>query len=346
MFARLSKKLRRRQSGLGTGPSQRRAFFEPLEERTLLAAFTVNDAGDDLFPEQGVITLRTAIVAAVDDDTIIFDSALEDGVIRLSQELTLAIDVNLEISGPTNGTSLTISLDGSHNTPDVFFFTIAAEKTVTISDLIIDGENPTPESADGAGISNAGDLTLERVTVANCQTTGDGGGIFNAGGGVLTVNQSTISGNSAEDQGDGGGIFNAGGGVLTVNNTTISGNSATTQGGGLFNASGGELTVNNTTIWGNSATTQGGGLFNASAAGLPRPTVSNSLSALLGHNMLKLAGKTLQYVVLSLLAAGVFTLPLIRRSIFVNCLFCASTCVLAQDVVEKIGINSSEKCGK
>src|SRR5262249_42000546 len=42
----------------------------------------------------------------------------------------------------------------------------------------------------------------------------DGGGIFNAG--ILTVSNSTLSGNSAAN--DGGGIFNAG--VLTVDNAT------------------------------------------------------------------------------------------------------------------------------
>jgi len=74
--------------------------------------------------------------------------------------------------------------------------------------------------------------------------------------------------------------------------------------------------------------------------------LSYRLSALLSHNILKLAGKTFQYDVLAMLSLGVFAWPLIQRSFFANPLSCASMSVLAQDVVEKIGINSSEKCGK
>ena len=50
-----------------------------------------------------------------------------------------------------------------------------------------------------------------------------GGGIFNTG--TLTINNSTISGNTAAAlMPTGGGIYN--GGTLTINNSTISGNSA------------------------------------------------------------------------------------------------------------------------
>jgi hypothetical protein len=54
---------------------------------------------------------------------------------------------------------------------------------------------------------------------------------------MVTVSNSTISGNSAAI--DGGGISNSGGNRsfagLSVNNSTISGNSATSNGGGIYN---------------------------------------------------------------------------------------------------------------
>ena len=58
-----------------------------------------------------------------------------------------------------------------------------------------------------------------------------GGAVFNAG--QLTINNSTLAGNSAYYYG--GGIFNNayGGGTLTINNSTLSGNSANT-GGGIY----------------------------------------------------------------------------------------------------------------
>jgi len=46
----------------------------------------------------------------------------------------------------------------------------------------------------------------------------------------------------------GGGIYNSGGSTLTVNNSTLSGNSATSEGGGIYNKSSGTLTVNNSQV--------------------------------------------------------------------------------------------------
>ena len=65
-----------------------------------------------------------------------------------------------------------------------------------------------------------------------------GGGIYNDHA-TLTLNNCTISGNTA-DQGSGGGIYNDGYGgsaTLTVTNCTISGNSAW-PGGGIYNYGG------------------------------------------------------------------------------------------------------------
>jgi predicted outer membrane repeat protein len=75
------------------------------------------------------------------------------------------------------------------------------------------------------------------------------------------VTDSTISGNSANtpfpDGDSGGGIY--GSGPVTVENTTISGNSAVTSGGGIY---GGNIEVSNSTISGNSAGISGGGIYN------------------------------------------------------------------------------------
>jgi hypothetical protein len=57
------------------------------------------------------------------------------------------------------------------------------------------------------------------------------------------------------------------------------------------------------------------------------------LSALLSHNMLKLAGKAVPYDVLAMLSLGLFTSRLIQGNFFGDPLYCASIPVLAQDVV-------------
>jgi hypothetical protein len=88
-----------------------------------------------------------------------------------------------------------------------------------------------------------------------------GGGISNftaSGTATVTIDNSTISGNSASA--DGGGVDNfwgggPGGATVTVNNSTFSGNSAVVAGGAFHNAGTvptATVTLNNTTLTGNS----------------------------------------------------------------------------------------------
>ncbi len=118
----------------------------------------------------------------------------------------------------------------------------------------------------GGGILNEGILTLDWSTVAgNSVSIGAGGGILNTG--TLAVSLSTISGNVAGIAG--GGIINAPGSTVSISNSTISGNSATDDGGGIYNDALGTVSLNNVTITGNAAdfdnddSGAGGGVYNA-----------------------------------------------------------------------------------
>src|SRR5262249_7751540 len=91
------------------------------------------------------------------------------------------------------------------------------------------------------------------VFLSGLTVTNGVGGIFNQG--TLTLNNATVSGNSAEIGGSGGGIYNNG--TLTLNNATVSSNYTHTDGfgggggGGIYNS--GTLTLNNTTVRDNLA---------------------------------------------------------------------------------------------
>jgi hypothetical protein len=109
---------------------------------------------------------------------------------------------------------------------------------------------------------------------------GYGGAIYNCPGSTLTLINTTISGNSAEE---GGGICN--GGNLTIINSTFSGNIARhRKGGGIRNY--GTLRITNTTISGNRASGVGGGIHNGGLFG-PSGTMVISNSTLSGN----IAGK-------------------------------------------------------
>jgi len=125
-----------------------------------------------------------------------------------------------------------------------------------------------PGNGGGLHVTGAGDVTITGGTVNGNVADEEGGGLWNESG-LMTIDGTTISGNSANagnnggnDQG-GGGIFNIGG-TLDIDNATITGNFATMNsgnGGGVMTV-GGIVTIDNSTIADNDAARAGGGIEN------------------------------------------------------------------------------------
>ncbi len=132
-----------------------------------------------------------------------------------------------------------------------------------------------------------GQLTLNNSTVSNnTAANGDGGGIFNCGAslhafglctgapGSLTLNYSVVS-NNVGGSFDGGGIPNDGQAVMTLNVSIVSGNTTVNNGGGIENK--GTATLNFSTVLGNTSSS-GGGIENNGTATLNVSVVSNNSS--------------------------------------------------------------------
>jgi predicted outer membrane repeat protein len=99
---------------------------------------------------------------------------------------------------------------------------------LTASDLTVRGNSAAHS---GGGIYIHGNLTLNSSTVMS-NTADLGGGIYVYPlYGNLEMNDSTVNGNTST--GDGGGIWNGGGG-LVVHRSTISGNAADQNAGGVY----------------------------------------------------------------------------------------------------------------
>lgn len=125
----------------------------------------------------------------------------------------------------------------------------------------------------GGGIRNAGDLTLLGSMVIDSDTSGHGGGLHNKTGATMTIEQSTIAGNSAFWYG--GGIFNDG--DLNIVNSTISDNwTSDGGGGGIANYFDGNTTLTNTTVHANDTATNGGGIRNLSVLSLKNTIVAGN----------------------------------------------------------------------
>jgi hypothetical protein len=125
-------------------------------------------------------------------------------------------------------------------------------------------------SAGGGVYNDHAILTLNDCTVSNNIATaasGEGGGIYNdgrfQGGAALEVNNSTLSGNSAQGYGWGGAIYNdgdSGQATLQIANSTLSSNFARTYGATIYNAGSGAAVSLANSIF--KAADLGGNIYN------------------------------------------------------------------------------------
>ncbi|MGV0106063.1 right-handed parallel beta-helix repeat-containing protein [Nostoc sp. DSM 114160] len=224
-----------------------------------MATFTVTNTNNS-----GAGSLRQEILdanALTGKDIINFGGLFNDGLahtISLTGS-SLNITDDLTIQG-TNANLLTIKDNSASRV-----FDIASGITSAINGLTI--TNSYNGTAGGGAISNEGVFTLNNSIISG-NTADNGGGIYNTGS--LTVNYSTINGNDVNgDNAKGGGIYNTG--SLGVNYSSITGNDGDFFGGGIYNT--GSLTVNHSTISGNTALF-GGGINNGG-----QTTVNYSLIA-------------------------------------------------------------------
>ena len=189
-------------------------------------------------------------------NVIQFDSSLSGATITLGGTELPQITKNVTITG-LGASSLAIS---GNSTSRVF--DIANGATVDISGLTIENGN-LGTSGNGAGVTNAGNLTISASTISG-NTGKNGGGLYNSATGTVTLNNVSVVNNvdGGVSPPKGGGIDNLG--TMTLTNSIVSGNTSNGMGGGIANA--GKLYVIDTTISGNSVTGAspngvGGGIF-------------------------------------------------------------------------------------
>jgi parallel beta-helix repeat protein len=242
-------------------PSHR---VELLEDRTLLNSYLVDLVTDvdngGANPTAGTVSLRKAIRLANTNsgaDDIQFDASLAGRTITLGCTELPAITDTVQISGPA-GNPVTIDANNASR-----IFEIGAGKAATISYLTMTHGKATS----GGGVYNAGTVTLDHVQLTTNTAGGYGGGLYNAASSTATINQCTLSGNTAylwSGGAVGGGIFSEG--TLGVTASTLSGNSANLSsanvgyGGGL-EVAGGTAVLTNCTLSGNQARNSGGGMY-------------------------------------------------------------------------------------
>ena len=241
--------------------------------------YIVTSLEDVIDANDGKLTFREAFEAAnrniavgnapagsfSEKDTITFAEGIS-GTFKLGGQ-ELAIFGRLDIIGP-GAEQLVFDGEGLSQV-----FAVSAKTTVELSGITITG------AKEGEGIRNGGTLTVKNSVITGNARNGIvslgtltvvGSTISgNVGCGIYSFGAAMVA-NSIVSYNTGGGISNESNSVLTVTNSTISGNSTTYSGGGILNH-GLSLTVTNSTIFGNTAT-NGGGIY---SVGAPM-TVTNS----------------------------------------------------------------------
>ena len=199
------------------------------------ATFTVTKTDDT---NDGVCdtdcSLREAVSAAngdIADDIVEFDST----VFNTAQTITLTFGEIVILNNGTftfNGTGANmLTIDGN-----------SSSRIITVDDeAVAEINDATFTNGNGDGAANSGRA-----------------GAIYINGGIATINNSVITGNTANN---GGGSVVASGGNLTINNSIYSNNlAAGSSAGALQNFSSGTLVVNSSTFMNNTSnSTTGGG---------------------------------------------------------------------------------------
>ena len=294
--------------------------LEVLEQRRLLAVFTVNHFADTVdvargdgsaLDASGNTTLRAAIMEAnalSGDDTINLPAGTYVLTIAGTGE-DAATTGDLDVTDTTGSLTLLGAGDATTiidaNSLDRVFQVLGAV-TLELSGVTITNGSVY----NGGGVYNeVGTVTVTNSTLSENSADGNGGGIYNLSGNV-TVSNSTFFANSAQKpSGGGGGILNHLDATLTITDSSFSDNSVAGYGGGVWNK--GVLDVTAGIFDGNAAVVDGGGIWTDGTATIVGSTLSGN-SANYGAGILKysgtldISGSTLSDNVAALYGGGIF----------------------------------------
>jgi hypothetical protein len=267
----------------------------------ILSSFTATQAANfsvTTTADNGAGSLRQAINDAttnVSTNTITFniatgDSGFDAGTNRFTITLLSALpDLPAENLTIENTQVQDVSIAGDNT---FRIFTLSNTAVITLTNLTIRngasgfaaGKSFRKLSAKNFGVVNDGlgggifvgdsaTLTLNDCTVSNNSASINGGAIYLNNSSTMFLNRTTLNGNSAID---GAGIFVGISGTLNADASTLNNNAASGSGGGIFNGPSGTVNATNSTFNANSAAGNGGGISNAATINLFNNTISSN----------------------------------------------------------------------
>jgi len=199
-------------------------------------------------------SLQQAVSESVDGCIIIMRGGTWNEHVVIDNDLTI-------IGGYGGGETVINGAPAGYGTGDNYGISDSSVFKIDYADVVLTGLTITDGNADTFGYGVAAPVPV----------TMGGGGILNIGG-TLTLNDVTVTGNSATH---GAGVYNDHGTVILNSGTTIEGNRAgvgytasgdygieSSYGGGIYNDHGTVVMNCGSSISGNSANQYGGGIHN------------------------------------------------------------------------------------
>jgi len=197
---------------------------------TLVVDSNADAAADATHCTNGTVgdcTLRDALAAAQDGDTITFDASIGSTITMVPANGQLVIDHAISINGPGRDA---LTIDGV-NATRIFYVTSAVTGTVALSGVTV--ANGNSGASGGAGFTSSPltsiDLNISDAGFTNNSSTSDGGAlrVFTNS---MTLNDVVVSGNSARSS---SGIS------VSTNNFTatrlqVTGNTASVYNSGVY----------------------------------------------------------------------------------------------------------------
>jgi hypothetical protein len=203
-----------------------------------------------------------------------FRGGSDDGI-SIGGTCTTALLADLLVSGNTttgNGGGIDIHAGGTSR--------------VTLTNVTASGNTA---GRNGGGISIVGtttvltNVTIDRNTITDNSIGSNGAGLYNMGGGTVTISNSSITNNRATGTETGtGGIFLFDQANMTIHNGTITGNSSQYGGAGGINNANATLSIDGSTIGDNQTASNGGGLSNGGATTVVDTTIRGNTAGNLG----------------------------------------------------------------
>jgi hypothetical protein len=140
------------------------------------------------------------------------------------------------------------------------------DSTITGNSSVNQGAGIWLDAIQSGNTFQTANLTVTNTLISDntaLAANNTGGGIGNAGNGTVTIQGSTLTGNSVDGTGGGFGDMNAQGTLVVIDSTFV-GNQSIGNGGGI-EAAGPSTTIQDSTITGNVALSDGGGVAVTSA---------------------------------------------------------------------------------